>query len=270
MTSTIPLNIAHRGARSLAPENTLLAAQKAYDLGADMWELDCGMLADEQIIVVHDDNFKRTTNIAEVFPERVTEKLSTFTLDEVQKLDAGSFYLETDPFNQITKGCVTAAEQESFKNAPIPTLEEALLFTRDHHWRVNVEIKNMSNTPGDWKITPAVVDLILRLGMADQVLISSFKLEYLLEVKGITESIQTAALVALPKPNAKRVCRKYEVSAYHPPEYLLTTRHIQKMRQAGFDVNIWTVNDIERMKTFIEAGATGIITDFPQRMKTLS
>ena len=51
--------IAHRGARSLAPENTLLAAQKAFDLGADMWELDVAMTYDDQLVVIHDKIIKK-------------------------------------------------------------------------------------------------------------------------------------------------------------------------------------------------------------------
>ena len=51
--------IAHRGARSLAPENTLLAAQKGYDVGADMWELDVAMTCDDQLVVIHDEIIKK-------------------------------------------------------------------------------------------------------------------------------------------------------------------------------------------------------------------
>ncbi len=63
-------NIAHRGARSLAPENTIAAARKAFEVGASMWELDTGILADGELIIMHDDTLERTTNVANVFPER--------------------------------------------------------------------------------------------------------------------------------------------------------------------------------------------------------
>ena len=64
------LNIAHRGARSLAPENTLAAARKALGCGADMWELDVGMTADGVLILIHDNTLTRTSNVLEIFPER--------------------------------------------------------------------------------------------------------------------------------------------------------------------------------------------------------
>ncbi|WP_353763502.1 glycerophosphodiester phosphodiesterase family protein, partial [Oceanithermus sp.] len=54
------LVIAHRGARSLAPENTLAAAQKGLEVGADLWETDVGVTADGVLILFHDDSLKRT------------------------------------------------------------------------------------------------------------------------------------------------------------------------------------------------------------------
>ncbi len=64
------LIIAHRGARSLAPENTLMAAQIGYEVGADMWELDVAMTSDDQLVVIHDDTFTRTSNAVEILPNK--------------------------------------------------------------------------------------------------------------------------------------------------------------------------------------------------------
>ena len=75
-TQTRVLNIAHRGARSLAPENTLAAAQKALELGADMWELDVAMTADGELIVIHDSTLERTSNARDVFPDRQRSHLA--------------------------------------------------------------------------------------------------------------------------------------------------------------------------------------------------
>ena len=263
------LNIAHRGARSLAPENTIAAAKKAHDIGADLWELDCGMLSDDSLIVLHDDNFKRTTNINEVFPERANNHLSTFNLNEVQQLDAGSFFLATDPFSQISEGAVSQEEQEIFRGLTVPTLEEALVFTKENHWQVNVEIKNMRGTPGDEKIVKSVIQLIQSLKMQSQVIISSFNHRYLQQCKAVDENIRTATLVGLPKLWDVKKTLNIRGDAYHPPVYAITKRQIQRARKKGLAVNIWTVNETEKMRSLIDAGATGIITDFPQRMKEL-
>ena len=71
------LNIAHRGARSLAPENTLLAAQKGFDAGADLWELDVAMTSDGEIVVIHDDTLERTSNAAQIYAERRPFQMGT-------------------------------------------------------------------------------------------------------------------------------------------------------------------------------------------------
>ena len=63
------LNIAHRGARSLAPENTLAAARKGLELKADLWELDVAVTSDGELVVLHDDSLERTSNARQVFPE---------------------------------------------------------------------------------------------------------------------------------------------------------------------------------------------------------
>lgn len=260
------LNIAHRGARSLAPENTLLAAQKAFDIGADMWELDCGMLADDEIIIMHDDTFKRTTNVAEIFPGRESNHLSTFLWSEVSQLEAGSFFTKTDPFEQIKSGNVKESELTEFSTVKIPTLREALQFTKDHNWRVNVEIKNMKGTPGDSKIVGGVIRLIQEMNMQSHVLISSFNHQYLAQCHAIDPTIQTATLLGMQKPGDLKKTLAIGCSAYHPPVYALTMPHIKRARKLGLNVNIWTVNEKAKMLSLIEAGATGIITDFPQIM----
>ena len=86
------LNIAHRGARSLAPENTLAAARMARHAGADMWELDVAVSADGALFVMHDDSLQRTTNAAQRFPDRAPWTFSGFTLAELEAEGLGPFF----------------------------------------------------------------------------------------------------------------------------------------------------------------------------------
>ncbi|MCP4367686.1 MAG: glycerophosphodiester phosphodiesterase, partial [Deltaproteobacteria bacterium] len=95
------LNIAHRGARSIAPENTLEAAQKAYDLGAHMWETDIQITKDEKLVLFHDNSLARTTDAESRFPDRHPCMFTSFTLDEIRSLDAGSWFVKADPHQQI-------------------------------------------------------------------------------------------------------------------------------------------------------------------------
>ncbi|MGC8781060.1 MAG: glycerophosphodiester phosphodiesterase [Anaerolineae bacterium] len=263
------LNIAHRGARSLAPENTLAAARKALEIGADMWELDVAMTADGVPFVVHDDTLVRTSNVKAVFPDRSPWANHLFTWAEVQQLDFGSWFVETDPFKQIAAGKVTQAELASYRGEKAPSLREALIFTRDHDWRVNVELKDLSGTPGDAGVVEAVVAMINELGMADRVLISSFNHRYIERVKQADPRIATAALVERADPDPVALLKRLNAQAYNPRNGQIAPAEIGRIRDAGFDVYIWTVNDETTMQKLIAARASGIFTDFPQLLKPL-
>lgn len=263
------LNIAHRGACSLAPENTLAAARKALEIGADLWELDVAMTSDGVPFIVHDDTLARTSDVKRVFPERQPFTNHFFSWDDVQKLDFGSWFVATDPFKQIAAGKVTQAEQTSYRGEKAPTLREALAFTKDHAWRINVEIKDLSGTPGDATVVEKVVALIDELGMADQVLISSFNHTYLERVKKANPKIATAALVERADPDPIALLKRLDAQAYNPRNGQIAAAEIGKLRDAGFDVYIWTVNDESTMKQLVDARVSGVFTDFPQLLKPL-
>jgi glycerophosphoryl diester phosphodiesterase len=108
--STLPLaqtprktNVAHRGASAYAPEHTLAAYRLALLHGADFIEQDLAVTRDGVLICLHDPSLERTTNVEEVFPGRFTEiafegktrrawLANDFTLDEIKRLDAGSWF----------------------------------------------------------------------------------------------------------------------------------------------------------------------------------
>ena len=98
---------AHRGARSLAPENTLAAARLALAAGARMWEIDVRMSRDGEIVLIHDPNLERTSDAPGKFPGRSPWLVHDFTLDELKTLDFGSWFSETDPFGQIAAGKIS-------------------------------------------------------------------------------------------------------------------------------------------------------------------
>jgi len=91
------LVIAHRGVPYFAPEETLPSYLLARELGADYLEADLQRTKDDTIIALHDNNLQRTTNIIEVFPNRADDPVSSFTWDELQQLDAGTWYNKMYP-----------------------------------------------------------------------------------------------------------------------------------------------------------------------------
>ncbi len=267
-----PLNIAHRGARAHAPENTLAAARLAHAEQAHMWELDTGLTKDGHLVVIHDDTLERTTDVAQrpEFAGRKPWKLEDFTLAEIRSLDAGGWFATSDPFQTVAAGEVTPAMTASYAGEKIPTLEEALLLTRELHWRVNVEIKDHAGRSGHERITSDVTGLIRRLGMADMVLLSSFQHRYLREAADLMPAMPRGALIENTRPeNAVAVCREAKSLFYHPRHNLVLPQDMAALREAGVRVNVWTVNAIEDMQRVFGLGVAGIITDYPKRLREL-
>jgi glycerophosphoryl diester phosphodiesterase len=260
-----PLCIAHRGASSLAPENTLASARKAFEIGADMWELDVSVTADGQLVVLHDDSLARTTNVPALFPGRAPWLISNFTLAEVKQLDAGSWFTESDPFGTIASGAVTLDEQTALRGQPIPTLEEALLFTQEHNWRVNIEVKALIPPLTGFPVIEAIVSLVESMQMTEQVLLSSFVHAYMQQAKILNPAIAAAALL----DEGEAWPTGLIVDAFHPHYTSVDPAHIQALLQTSVGVNPWTVNDPAEMKRLIAAGVTGIFTDFPQVLKQI-
>lgn len=282
------LNIAHRGARSLAPENTLASAKKALEVGADMWELDVIPTADGELIVFHDTSLTRTTNADEIFPNRAPWHASDFTLTEIKQLDTSAPFIKNDPFEQIAAGYVSTEELAALQGEPIPTLREALRFVRDHSWRVNVEIKLSSPKMLAFPLADKVAALIDELDMVEQVIASSFIPLYIHQVKTLLPAIEIAVLTSGPLTPAEKqeytpidlseitpmmyfsgekplsFLRHVNSTTYHPYYALLTPQEIADLQNADIAVNIWTVNDKTHMQRLVSAGVNGIITDYPQ------
>ena len=265
----LPLNIAHRGARSLAPENTLAAARKGLEVGADMWELDLQMTADGELIVIHDSTLKRTSNVREVFPSRKPWLVHKFTLDEIRLLDFGSWFAKQDPFGQIAAGMVAESDLASYVHQQAPTLEEALTFTLEHSWSVNLEIKDLGGNPDPDQIVKKILALVEHLDMVDSVLISSYNQTYLAQVRKIHPHVATGVLVSKPHPHPESLLRQLGAQAYHPRLSAFRSTDIALLRRQDCQINIWNVNDPKTMERLVRAGVDGIFTDFPQLLTSV-
>lgn len=261
------LNIAHRGARSLAPENTLAAARKAVDAGADMWELDVCMTRDGELVVVHDTTLDRTSDAREVFPHRRPWHVHDFSLEELRLLDFGAWFIRKDPFGRIAAGEVTQAEALSYVGEPAPLLREALAFTVERNWLVNVEIKDLSGTPGHGSVVEKVIALIEELGAVDRVHLSSFNLSYLSRAKARNPAISLGVLRSLSHHDPCSLLARFGARMFHPKLGAVRMRDISRLRDEGTHVLVWVVNDEKTMLELIRARVSGIFTDFPQTLK---
>jgi glycerophosphoryl diester phosphodiesterase len=259
------LNIAHRGARSLAPENTLAAAQKALEIGADLWETDVTVTADGELVLMHDASLARTTDAQQRFPDRAPWTVTTFTLDEIRQLDTGTPFIETDPFGQIAAGMVTPGDLVALMCVRVPTLRQALVFTQQARWRVNLELKRIPPPMEHFPIVERVLTLTEELGIdTGQVIISSFNHDWLRQIQRLNTDIEVQALVGDLTVGAESGFRTCNASAA-----MVDEEQVRRTVEKGVTVNLYTVNEESDMRRFIQAGAAGLFTDFPQRLKAL-
>jgi glycerophosphoryl diester phosphodiesterase len=257
--------IAHRGARSLAPENTLAAARRAHALGADMWETDVAVTADEQLVLMHDDSMMRTTDVADRFPDRVPAPFSTYTLHEIRSLDAGSSFVRDDPFGQIAAGAVEPAELAAYPGEQIPTLREAFELTLDLNWSLNLELKTQPAPNDTFDVVGAVLALADDVGIGpDHLLFSSARHEWLKALKRRRPDFDVQAILGLFPEDPIDFGDSF-FDTFNPRITRLSVDEIATQLARGTRLNPYTVNDPETMARLVEAGITGLITDFPQR-----
>ena len=263
------LVIAHRGARSLAPENTLAAARAAWKAGADAWEFDVRLTADGELVILHDDTLVRTTNAKTLFPGRSPWRVDQFTLEEVRSLDAGSWFVQQDPYGTIASGEADPDTARSYRGEKVPTLGEALALTAELGLLANIELKSGTFFLGaaDKILVERTVDLVRQLGLEKKVLVSSFNHEMIRHLKKIAPDIAGAFLVFTLPDDPVSYLRAGGVDALNPRLSCYEPTATKKIGLAGFGVYVWTVNEGEEFARLArDPHVTGIITDWPQRL----
>jgi len=258
--------IAHRGARSLAPENTLTAARKAHSLGADLWETDVAVTADDELVLMHDDAMIRTTNVADVFPDRIPAAFSTYSLAEIRSLDAGSWFERDDPFGQVAAGAVEPRELALYVGEKVPTLREAFELTLELDWFLNLELKAQPSPKNNFDLVGAVLQLAdeVKIG-AEHLLFSSARLSWLKTLKKRRPEFKVQAVLGLFPEDSMDFTDPF-FDTFNPRVTRLSIDQIKTQVDFGRKLNPFTVNDDKMIARLIEIGVAGLITDFPQRV----
>ena len=292
-----PVTVAHRGDSFRAPENTLEAAQLGWESGASAWELDVQLTRDGVAIVIHDESLLRTTDVAVKFGSdrraRDGFRVSDFDFDEVRSLDAGSWFSaeEARPRSARDFGSLARLDPSQLAHyesgrVVIPTLTEALHFTRDHDWLVNVEIKSFPERPRD-SVEP-VLRVIAETQTASRVLISSFDhrdvaaanvpgREYALGILTMTPLYQ-AGRYARELVGADTIHVSTEVVGSesvsfrrHRSPQSLEGDLVAELKCGGVPALVYTVNDHgpgSLAENLTAIGVAGFFTDDPLGMKS--
>ena len=239
LTHEHPIRFAHRGSRVLWPENTMPAFQGAIELGYRYLELDVHVSSDGAVVVFHDDRLDRLTD--------GTGKVWEHTWDELRVLDAAHNF---DPENGYpVRG----------RGIRMPLLEELLLTFPDA--LLNIDLKQKG-------IEEPVARLIQRLSVEDRVLIGSFRDWRIGAFRRLTHG--RVAVSAGPREVARAVaaCRLRlpiggQADALQIPRRIASERLVASAHAAGKHVHVWTVDDPDRMRSLLDMGVDGIITDRP-------
>lgn len=258
----------HRGARGLAPENTLVAFHKALDLGVNTLELDVVVSKDKQIVVSHEPWFNTALTITPAYEDMEEEKTPSTNFyemryEEIEKYDCGSRQHPNFPYQvnekatkPLLKDVIRIMEQESN--------------VRGINLHYNIEIKSMPQ--GDEVFHPKpkpyadlVVEMLTRELSVDKFNIQSFDFRILKILHMHYPQIQLAALVE--KGNLRDNLQKlgFIPEIYSPNYNLVDSALVAEGHRRNMQIIPWTVNEIKDMGRLLEMGVDGLITDYPDR-----
>ena len=235
----MPMIMAHRGYSDAAPENTLPAFQKCIDEDYSAAELDVQMLKDGTIIVLHDDNLKRTAG--------VDKNVWEVTYDEIKELDNGSFF------------------SEEFKGTVIPTLDEVIKLAASGRNKLylNIEIKRTGHDDG---IAEKVVEIIENNDYLNNCDITSQDYATLEEVRQINPAALTAYTSVIGIGDIETLEAADIISIQ---QTFATYENIERIHRAGKHVFVWTVNEDDVMEKLVDLNVDAILTNDPGLCKSV-
>jgi glycerophosphoryl diester phosphodiesterase len=215
---------------------------------------------------MHDDAMTRTTNVADIFPNRVPAAFSTYTLAEIRALDAGSWFGRDDPFGQVASGAVESWELANYIGEKVPTLQEAFELTLELGWFLNLELKAQPAPKEHFDVIGAVLVLTDKVGIGpDHLLFSSARHSWLKTLKQRRPEFEVQAILGLFPEDTMDFCEPF-FDTFNPRHTRLSVEQLEKQVNRGLKLNPYTVNDDEVIASFIEIGVAGLITDFPQKV----
>ncbi len=231
---------AHRGASGHAPENSMEAFKLSYEMGADGIELDVQLTQDNVLVVIHDEDIKRTSNGEGLVMNKTYEELLSY--------DYGAWY------------------SDEFKGTKIPTLNEVLDWLKTNTMELNIEIKTMP----PWynrKLTERVMEEVEKSGLIDRIIISSFDHQAIKDTREINKAIRTAPLYVSNILDVEDYCVKNNFNCVHPLFHSVTKNIVDNCHTKNVAVNVWTVNKKEDALKLKEIGVDCIITNYPEILK---
>ncbi|MFI6977138.1 glycerophosphodiester phosphodiesterase [Embleya sp. NPDC050154] len=230
--------IAHRGASSAAPENTLISDETARRAGADWIENDVQPSKDGIPHILHDDTVDRTTD--------GKGRIRDLTAAQLAALDAGSW------FSPLHTG------------ARVPTLRAQLEDLRTRGGNLLLEIKGKHSKDEVSRIVEDIRDT----GMSGRVFVQSFEVDALTLTHELAPDLPLGLLRGNLDADPVALAKQLDLKAYNPSAAGLAKRPgvVADLHRAGVAVMVWTVDDATGWKTLEAGGADAIITNRPAEL----
>jgi glycerophosphoryl diester phosphodiesterase len=285
----------HRGARGLAPENTLPAFARALTIGVDTLEFDVGVTRDGAVVIAHDRHLN--SDIAKGPDGRYVTgpapTLRSLTLDDLKRYDIGTLRPDSAYAKQFSA-------QTPSPGARFPTLDELAALVRksgNTTVRFNVETKLSpvapDETPDPETFATTLVAALRATGLAARATVQSFDWRTLKVVQRIAPEIPTVCLtlgrgqgdnLQLHKPgkspwlagldaddfiSVPRLVKEAGCRVWSPFFRDVTHASVVEAQLKGLTVAVWTVNERADMGVLLEYGVDSIITDYPDRLRAV-
>ena len=237
------VNVAHRGASGHAPENTMEAFQKGFEMKADYIEIDVQMTKDGELVVIHDTTVDRTTN--------GTGKVGDLTLEEIRQLDAGSWF------------------SEAYAGEIVPTFEEVLDAFRGKVG-ILIELKSPELYPGmEDKIADALIERNMSLPNNRKIIIQSFNHESMKKSKELLPNIPHGVLAGASWANVtKEQLSQFATYAdfFNPNMSIVTDELVSDVHETGMEIYPYTSRSQEQALHLFDLNVDGIITDYTEHI----
>ncbi len=258
--------IAHRGASAYAPEHTLASYRQAIEMKASYVEFDLQMTKDGQLIALHDETLERTTNAKEVYPDRSPWRVKDFTLDEIKRLDAGSWFNAVYP----------ALAKKEYIGQKVPTLDEAIqLVKQAGNDKVGLYMETKAPI-----VYPGMEEKLIEILRKNNVLndknlfLESFSASSLRKLKKLAPNVKLIQLYKASMLKGKDLKQEFgRISTYAsgigPSKDLVEPKLIETAHENQLFVHAWTGNSKDVLASLLALGVDGIFTNTPDQLAKL-
>ncbi|KAM9356515.1 glycerophosphoinositol inositolphosphodiesterase GDPD2 [Symphorus nematophorus] len=253
-----PKLIGHRGAPMLAPENTMMSFNRSITCGVTAFETDVQLSKDRIPFLMHDHNhefLRRTTNVEEKFPNTNRCRSTDWTWEELQSLNAGEWFLKTDPFLSLSN--LSEEEKETARNQTIPSLLQLLNLAKQHNISVIFDLYSL-DTEND---TEDIVNTILSSDIDPNLILwlPFKKREYVKMIApGFIQVYQNNS--SLQEEGGNYLNVKYSK---------LSMEEIRNLSRRNITVNMWVVNERWLFSLLWCAGVSSVTTNSCHLLKDM-